>query len=88
MTGGLQYFKETAKNLCVRRPTSLLHPENIRDWCISRQLWWGHRIPPWYVCLEGEDECAAGTTEEDPNRYVACQGRQSELSECLEHYCS
>jgi valyl-tRNA synthetase len=23
--------------------------ENIRDWCISRQLWWGHRIPAWYA---------------------------------------
>ena len=22
--------------------------ENIQDWCISRQLWWGHRIPVWY----------------------------------------
>ena len=27
---------------------SWLRPENIRDWCISRQLWWGHRIPAWY----------------------------------------
>ena len=22
--------------------------DNIQDWCISRQLWWGHRIPAWY----------------------------------------
>ncbi|KAL6003256.1 Valine--tRNA ligase, mitochondrial 1 [Asimina triloba] len=29
--------------------------ENIRDWCISRQLWWGHRIPAWYVMLEDDD---------------------------------
>ncbi|MEX1212657.1 MAG: valine--tRNA ligase [Balneolaceae bacterium] len=29
--------------------------ENIRDWCISRQLWWGHRIPAWYYG-EGDDE--------------------------------
>ncbi|MDR0660661.1 MAG: valine--tRNA ligase [Prevotellaceae bacterium] len=27
--------------------------ENIKDWCISRQLWWGHRIPAWYM-LDGE----------------------------------
>jgi len=36
--------------------------ENIRDWCISRQLWWGHRIPAWYdtqgrfVVAENEDD--------------------------------
>ena len=28
--------------------------ENIRDWCISRQLWWGHRIPVWYCAICGE----------------------------------
>jgi len=28
--------------------------ENIRDWCISRQLWWGHRIPAWYHIETGE----------------------------------
>ncbi|KAJ7517304.1 hypothetical protein O6H91_21G017800 [Diphasiastrum complanatum] len=29
--------------------------ENIRDWCISRQLWWGHRVPAWYAILD-EDQ--------------------------------
>lgn len=28
--------------------------ENVRDWCISRQLWWGHRIPAWYCEATGE----------------------------------
>nr|MDQ3040024.1 valine--tRNA ligase [Pseudomonadota bacterium] len=37
--------------------------ENIQDWCISRQLWWGHRIPAWFdangVCYVGRDEADA-----------------------------
>ncbi|HHX65937.1 MAG TPA: valine--tRNA ligase [Chloroflexi bacterium] len=32
--------------------------ENIHDWCISRQLWWGHRIPVWYCDDCGEETCA------------------------------
>ncbi|TVU32076.1 hypothetical protein EJB05_23794 [Eragrostis curvula] len=35
--------------------------ENIRDWCISRQLWWGHRIPAWYVTLEDDEERDMGS---------------------------
>lgn len=40
--------------------------DNLNDWCISRQLWWGHRIPVWYgpdgevVCLGPDDEAPAG----------------------------
>ena len=30
--------------------------ENIRDWCISRQIWWGHRIPVWY-CAVRRNHC-------------------------------
>ena len=35
--------------------------ENIRDWCIPRQLWWGHRIPAWYCADCGEITVSAGT---------------------------
>ena len=36
--------------------------DNIRDWCISRQLWWGHRIPVWYG-PDGHEFCAMDETE-------------------------
>jgi valyl-tRNA synthetase len=41
--------------------------DNLHDWCISRQLWWGHRIPVWYgpngetVCVGPDDEVPTGT---------------------------
>jgi valyl-tRNA synthetase len=42
--------------------------ENIRPWCISRQLWWGHRIPVWYC-----DDCAGQTCElDDPAHCAHC----------------
>ena len=42
--------------------------ENIRDWCISRQIWWGHRIPAWFC-----DHCGAITVaKEDPSCCEKC----------------
>jgi valyl-tRNA synthetase len=52
--------------------------ENIRDWCISRQLWWGHRIPVWY-CVD--DRCARiVASRTDVTRCPGCGGsvRQDE----------
>ena len=40
--------------------------ENIRDWCISRQLWWGHRIPAYYCDECGETVVAKGMPEKCP----------------------
>lgn len=40
--------------------------ENIKDWCISRQLWWGHRIPAWYCADCGETIVAKNTPEKCP----------------------
>ncbi|SFE24046.1 valyl-tRNA synthetase [Paenibacillus catalpae] len=42
--------------------------ENVRDWCISRQLWWGHRIPAWYCESCGEMHVA----HEDVTACAAC----------------
>jgi len=48
--------------------------ENIRDWCISRQLWWGHRIPVWY-CQECGEAFAA---LDDPAECRKCGSKQIE----------
>ena len=39
--------------------------ENIKDWCISRQLWWGHRIPAYYFTVDGKRECVVARSEEE-----------------------
>lgn len=51
--------------------------ENVRDWCISRQLWWGHRIPAWYlpsgetVVAKNEEEALAKAQQIDPKLTLA-----------------
>ncbi|MDD2510764.1 MAG: valine--tRNA ligase, partial [Syntrophomonas sp.] len=46
--------------------------ENIRDWCISRQLWWGHRIPVWFCQECGEIICS----KEDPDCCPQCESAE------------
>ncbi|MBT4055935.1 valine--tRNA ligase, partial [Candidatus Peregrinibacteria bacterium] len=43
--------------------------ENLRDWCISRQIWWGHRIPVWYCKDCGEEHVG----EEKPGKCNKCK---------------
>jgi valyl-tRNA synthetase len=51
--------------------------ENIQDWCISRQLWWGHRIPAWFITTspEGEEE-----------RFVVALTKEEALQKAQEKY--
>ncbi|MFN3504945.1 MAG: valine--tRNA ligase [Caldimicrobium sp.] len=46
--GFIQFYPDTWKNLYFD------WMKNIRDWCISRQIWWGHRVPVWYCNSCGE----------------------------------
>jgi valyl-tRNA synthetase len=69
------YVQEDGEWVRSEKPGLRLHPArfektylywltNIRDWCISRQIWWGHRIPAWYHAETGEILVAAETPEQ------------------------
>ncbi|HOY13278.1 MAG TPA: valine--tRNA ligase, partial [Saprospiraceae bacterium] len=55
MEDDVEFFPKNQKNIYKH------WMENIKDWCISRQLWWGHRIPAWFY---GEEIFVATTAEE------------------------
>ncbi len=50
--------------------------ENIQDWCISRQLWWGHQIPAWY---DDAGNIYVARSEEDAQRQAAANGYRGRL---------
>ena len=58
MNGNIAFHPEKFKN------TYRHWLENVKDWCISRQLWWGHRIPAWYFGSNPEDYVVAKTETE------------------------
>ncbi len=58
MNGNIQFHPDKLKN------TYRHWMENVKDWCISRQLWWGHRIPAWYFGTGANDYVVAKTENE------------------------
>ncbi len=58
--------------------------ENIRPWCVSRQLWWGHRLPVWY-CDSCEETYVA---EREPERCGACDGPLRQEDDVLDTWFS
>ena len=73
--GNIQFYPEKFKN------TYRHWIENIKDWCISRQLWWGHRIPAWYYGTNTEDFVVARTQEEAIELAKKKSGEEIQISD-------
>ena len=54
--------------------------DNINDWCVSRQLWWGHQIPAWYVLKQSEDSIDQNTP------YVVARNEEEALSKATKEF--
>ena len=52
--------------------------DNIQDWCVSRQLWWGHQIPAWFATRKGESNIDKNDMEYNERWIVA---RNEEVSD-------
>jgi valyl-tRNA synthetase len=75
MNGNIQFHPEKFKN------TYRHWMENVKDWCISRQLWWGHRIPAWYFGQGSNDYVVAKTAEEAQSLAKEKSGKNISLSD-------
>jgi len=59
---------------------------NIHDWTISRQLWWGHRIPAWYCTSDGCNEIVV--SREEPKACPKCSGKLAQDTDVLDTWFS
>lgn len=75
MNGNIKFHPEKFKN------TYKHWMENIKDWCISRQLWWGHQIPAWYYGAGSEEYVVAKTINEAIELATAKAGRTISASD-------
>ncbi|XP_015690635.1 valine--tRNA ligase, mitochondrial 1-like [Oryza brachyantha] len=57
--------------------------ENICDWCVSRQHWWGHRVPAWYVAFEDDQ---AKTLASDNDRWIVAKNESAANLEAQKRY--
>ena len=55
--------------------------ENIQDWCSSRQLWWGHRIPAYYVSIQGQE-----TSKDDEKYWVSGTTESQALQRAIQRF--
>ncbi|MBZ0307433.1 MAG: class I tRNA ligase family protein, partial [Anaerolineae bacterium] len=69
---GLEAVRSGAIKIVPERFTKVYYHwlENIQDWCISRQLWWGHRIPAWYHTETGEVQVLRQGPPDDSGQWV------------------
>ena len=75
MNGNIRFHPEKFKN------TYRHWMENIKDWCISRQLWWGHRIPAWYFGSGADEFVVSKTLEEAVKLATEKSGRAISAAE-------
>ena len=60
--------------------------DNIRDWCVSRQLWWGHRIPAYFARIAGEESLEKNDPTNN-SRWIVARSREAAVTLAAEKLC-